>query len=385
MNDPRKRKIVIINQASNYLTIDICNAFSKKFKQVSLVTGSVHVQGDDLLEAIDVKKINKWVQHPASKKFLSYILACVKIYWLLLFRYRNHEVLFISIPPMAYLMMVVLPNRFSILIWDVYPDVLKITGMKESNPLYRFWGYLNRKIYKKAYRIFTIGNRMRELLEKYLNDRKVAIIPLWSVFETSKQIEKSDNPFVKEHNLDGKFIVQYSGNIGLTHYVEVMVELAEMLKDQEHILFQIIGRGPRMPLLKNLVQEKNLPNCHFLPYQTDEMFPYSLSAADLGVVILDDVISKGSVPSKSYNLMSYGIPSLYIASEDSELNAYAEKYNHAECFSHDELSEVAKFVLRLSKEKKLYKNYVLNSMKASKDFQKKNAEKLVDYYLSDKN
>ena len=114
--------------------------------------------------------------------------------------------------------------------------------------------------------------------------------------------------------MQNKFIVQYSGNIGVTHNVETLIEIAELLKDNTDILFQIIGRGPRKSKLENLVKEKNLPNCVFLPFQTDDMFPYSLSAADVGVVILDETTSKGSVPSKSYNLMSYGIPSLYIAS-----------------------------------------------------------------------
>ena len=175
--------------------------------------------------------------------------------------------------------------------------------------------------------------------------------------------------------------MQYSGNIGLSHNVEAMVHLAGKMTDHKNILFQIIGRGPRMPYLKKLVKKKNLPNCMFLPFQPDEMFPFSLSAADIGVVILDPVTSKGSVPSKSYNLMSYGIPSLYIASDDSELHDYSKRYRHAECFEEDELDEAAEFILELSRNDDLYETYKKNAVKASGNFRRDNADRLADLYI----
>lgn len=373
-------KIVVVNQAVNYLTIGLCNAFAKKYGQVNLITGSIHEQGESLNISIGVSKINKWVERPAWKKLLSYLWACLHIYWLLLTKYRKHDVFFVSLPPMAYLMSIVLPNRCSMLIWDVYPDVFKITGMKESHIIYRVWARLNRIVFKKAHRLYTIGNKMADQLSNYVNRDKIQITPIWSIFQTNESIEKGKNPFVIQQDLSGKFIVQYSGNIGLTHNIEVMVELAEMMKDHIDILFQIIGRGPRMPHLKSLVEEKELPNCQFLPFQSDEMFPYSLSAADVGVVILDEVTSKGSIPSKSYNLMSYGIPSLYVASEDSELHDYAVKYEHAKCLDHNELQEAVKFILEIKNNAELKKCYSQNAIKASKNFRRANADKIVQLY-----
>lgn len=377
----KERRIVVVNQAVNYLTIGLCNAFSEKFECVDLITGSIHVQGEELYDSIGITKINKWIERPPRKKLQSYLSACWKIYWLLLFKYRKHEVYFVSLPPMAYLLKLILPHRFSMLIWDVYPDILKITGMKDSHPVYRFWAKLNKIVFKKAFRLYTIGERMADLLAKYADREKILVTPIWSIFQKNEKIDKQNNPFIVQENLNGKFIVQYSGNIGLTHNVEVMVELAEMMKNYDNILFQIIGRGPRVPHLKSLVEEKGLPNCQFLPFQSDEMFPYSLSAADLGVVILDEVTSKGSVPSKSYNLMSYGIPTLYVASEDSQLHDYAVKYKHAQCVDHSNLQEAVKFILELKKNKELYTSYSLNSVEASKNYRRGNADKIVQYYL----
>lgn len=376
------RKVVVVNQASNYLTVDLCNAFAKKFKTVRLITGSIHIQGEDLRKEIDVCWVNHWIEKPARKKFISYLWACIRIYWLLLFKFRKYEVIFVSLPPMAYLLSIILPHRCSMLIWDVYPDIFKITGLEETHPLYHTWAYLNKIAFKKAFRLFTIGEHMAGLLKKYAPEEKILITPIWSIFQENEKIEKNDNPFITAHNLHGKFIVQYSGNIGLTHNVERIVDLAEKMQSHRDILFQIIGRGPREPHLKAMVQQRNLPNCRFLPFQSDEMFPFSLSVADIGVVILDEAASKGSVPSKSYNLMSYGIPALYIASKDSELHDYAEKWKHARCVESHDLDAAAAFILLLRDSKDAYRVFSTNALEASKNYRRSNADAIAGLYAN---
>ena len=253
--------------------------------------------------------------------------------------------------------------------------------MEEKHPVYRFWSFLNNKSFGKAFKLYTISDKMADLIKVYTN-REIIVQPIWSIFQENKKVEKEENIFIKEHGLENKFIVQYSGNIGVTHNVETLVDIAELLKDNDKILFQIIGRGPRKPVLEKLVKERNLPNCKFLPFQTDEMFPFSLSAADVGVVILDETTSKGSVPSKSYNLMSYGIPSLYIASKDSQLNLYANNYKLGKCFTKLELNEAAKFLEELSKDSIRYNNLRNNAVLAAKDFKRENADKFIEAYIS---
>ena len=125
----KDRKIVILNQASNYLTIGFANAFHEKFEDVTLITGSIRVQGEELSPTIKVRKINQWYERPARKKVFSYVRALFSMWWLLLIKYRKHEVFFVSVPPMGYLLNLILPHKFSMVIWDVYPDVFKIRGM----------------------------------------------------------------------------------------------------------------------------------------------------------------------------------------------------------------------------------------------------------------
>jgi hypothetical protein len=158
------------------------------------------------------------------------------------------------------------------------------------------------------------------------------------------------------------------------------VQLAELLQDNNDIIFQIIGRAARTGIAED-GRGETTAQLPVLPFQTDEMFPYSLSACDLGIVILDEVTSKGSVPSKSYNLMSYGIPAVYVAGNDSELNDYAAKYQHAACFPESALDKARDFIIAMSRDKARWEAMSQNALQTSLLFRRDNADKFVELYL----
>ncbi len=380
-NKIEDRKIVFVNQGANYLTIDIINAFEENFEKVSFITGNVREQDVTLIPNIQITRILKYNKKNLLTKIFTWFIATIQIYFLLLFKYRKHEIFFISIPPNAYLLSILLPNRCSMLIWDVYPDILRIYNFGKYNPLFFSWAYLNKIVFKRAYRIFTIGNRMAGMLSKYAPKEKINVIPLWSGLTKAKPIPKNQNHFAVKHNVVRKFVVQYSGNIGHTHNVEVLVELAERFRENEDIVFMIIGRGQRARTIERKIQEKNLKNCIMLPFQDDEMVPYSLGAADLGFVVLDDKVGQGSIPSKTYNLMAVGAPVMCIASKESELNDYIEAYDNGRCFSKDELDNMAYFIEELRSSPEELRRLKRNSISASKDFTRKNAYMFVNKYL----
>jgi len=375
------KSLVILNQAANYLTVGFANAFNQRFDSVALVSGSVHVQGEELDSDIEVRYINRWHERPAGRKAMSYLLALVRMWWLLMTRYRRHDVLFVSVPPMGYLLNLILPHRFSMVVWDIYPDTFQITGMRESHLVYRVWARLNRWSFRRAYRLFTISETMGEALSRYVDREKLIICPIWSVFRPADRISKKCNAFLNEQDLKDRFIVQYSGNIGLTHNVELLIDLAERLKTDQRILFQIIGRGPREPYIRRRVLESGLQNVQMLPFQSDRMFIHSLSAADLGVVILDERVSRGSVPSKAYNVMSLGIPSLYVAGADSQLALDADRFGHARCYQSKEMGAITAFVQLLASDRSLQRTMGQAAEQASGFFTRANADRFVDSYL----
>ena len=96
----------------------------------------------------------------------------------------------------------------------------------------------------------------------------------------------------------------YSGNIGYTHNVEIILELSLKLKDTKYIYFMIIGNGGKKSQLMDLANQYNLSNCTFLDWQPANKMKYSLCVADLSVVTLTEDTAFVSVPSKTYNILS---------------------------------------------------------------------------------
>ena len=374
------RKIVFVNQATGYLTIDILNQFVKEFDQVALITGSVRVQDDELDKRIEVSKICRYNRGSSFYKALSWLWGTVQIYLLLISKYRHYEKVFFTIPPTAYLLPLSGRKPISLVIYDLYPEALKINGISEDSWLYRWWGKKNNKLFKKAHKIYTLSDNMKAGVLNYCSEANVVVIPNWSAFSEYNPIEKSNNRLIKKEGHTGKFIVQYSGNIGATHNVETIVELAEEYKGREDIVFQIIGRGKRTEAIAKLIQEKGLGNCLLLPFRDDALLYESLCAADLAIVTLDDKTPDVSVPSKTYNLMAAGIPIIGIAANNSGISAIVKEYEIGGTFEKEDLSGMTSFINGILEDQGRIKALSEKSLQASKHFSNKNAEDYLKCY-----
>jgi hypothetical protein len=80
--------------------------------------------------------------------------------------------------------------------------------------------------------------------------------------------------------------------------------------------------------------------------------------------------------------MSFGIPSLYVASEDSQLHDYAQEYKNAKCVTHENLSEAVNFIIDLKENPDKWESYSRNALEASKKYKRDNADRIVELYLN---
>lgn len=369
-----KDKVVFINQSTGYLMIDIVNAFASQCKDTVLIAGSIKENERNLNPSTRVDKIVEYNRISIFKRLLTWVWGTIQIYFKLLFKYRGWYVVYVTNPPLSYLLSLCLKNPFSIIVYDIYPDALTNIGIKKTNFLYKKWIKWNNRLFAKADKIFTLSDGMKTQLSSYTKNDKIVSIPNWSASNDLKPIDKESNIFIQNNNLTDKFIVLYSGNIGNTHNVEYIIEVAKELENNNDIQFLIIGEGGKKKMLENKVVEYGLKNCKFLTWQSVDMMPYSLASADVAVVTLNDDTAALSVPSKTYNLLAVGAPLLCIASEKTELYKLVSEYNNGKCFDKNSIKEISKYILDLysnTDKKKLYSD---NSLEASKQFTYKNAE-----------
>lgn len=203
---------------------------------------------------------------------------------------------------------------------DIHPDVGIALGKISDN----FWvRRLRRSLfetYRRCDRMIVLSRDMQRLLERGgIPKDRIDIIPNWADTKSVQPIP-DPNPFREQHGLQGRFLVMYSGNLGLTQRLEEFVSAAELLSAHPEILFVFIGKGALEQQLKASVQAKGLQNIRFFDYQPRETLAASLSAADLHLIPLTASLAQCLMPSKLYGILAAGRPCLTNAPEGSELH-----------------------------------------------------------------
>lgn len=140
-------KIILVNQSSSYLTIDIANVYTEHFDEVVLLTGNIGEDEKYLLDKVIINKLTKYNKSSTLKRVYTWIISFIQILFKLLFKYRKYEVVYVTNPPISYLASLFVNNPFSIIVFDTYPDALRNIGIKEGHWLYKIWSKWNRKVY----------------------------------------------------------------------------------------------------------------------------------------------------------------------------------------------------------------------------------------------
>ena len=372
------KAVVFINQSSGYLMIDIVNTFSEKNYPCALIMGSLVERNRPLNSRIKVHKIIEYDRKTSTKRILTWAWGTLQILWIVMLKYRKAHLFIVSNPPFAPLLPLLIRNRFSLMIYDVYPDVLiKMGFLGDNSFLAKSWRRINKKIYTRADNIFTLTESMSILIRQYSGDKEIKVVPLWVDNSFFKSVPKDTNPFINEHNLSEHFVVMYSGNLGTTHKVDILIELAQRVGNPK-VIFLIIGEGDQKRSLEEKIRKLNLRNCLLLPLQPVNRIPYSFSAADIAIVSLSINASALSLPSKIFSFMSAGLPLLCIAGEDSELKSLVDKYNNGGCFTPDKLDDITAFIEEMVGNGDLLETYKTSSLNASQDFTPENANVIVN-------
>lgn len=362
------KKILIVNQNSGYLTIDVANAFLDNYEEVVLMYGRIRITDRELSPKIKIQKTIAYNRTSALKRVWTWGICTVHLFILLLFKYRGYSILYYSNPPMSYFNSLFFKNPFSVVVFDIYPDALRLIGINESSFIYNIWNWVNKKVFAKATQIITLSEGMKKQLTKYVDERRIKVVSVWSASEKFKPIPKDINPFLEKYSWQEKFIVLYSGNMGLGHKLDVLVEAAKQLEGNNEILFLFVGEGAKKPSIADMVRKNESNNIKFLTWQDAEILPYSLAAADIAVVALEPEATHASVPSKTFNYMAVGSPILAIGSSGSEMEQLIKAYNIGFYTNGNDVLEIKSFLLKMIHDKESIKRLSVNSLNTSKRF-----------------
>lgn len=230
---------------------------------------------------------------------------------------------------------------------DIYPDIAVALGALRdgawsTNWLSRCYG----RWLKRCDRVFALGELAAEnLRSKGVPSDRILLTRPWADGERLGPIPPAENAFRREMALAPEDIaVMYSGNMGRGHGFDTILRGIEQLAGQTSLRFFFVGAGAQRESLERHVNDKNLSQVRFLPFQPIARLREVLSAADIHLVSQDPRTLGLIVPSKFAGALASARPVLFVGDPRAEI---AQCISKTECGFNVQEGDAPQFAERL--------------------------------------
>lgn len=337
------------NVASTYLFKNLMEKISKNDFLVSLIVPSP-TRGVKFKKTYDKKSLkheklydDKLIIHRfpmfnegknSLQRAFRYLL-CHIIHFYKGMQAKNVDVLFIASTPPTQGAMGALVKKVKKIpmvynLQDIFPDSLVATGLtRKGSLLWRMGRVIENFTYRNADKIIVISEGFKKnIMAKGVPESKIEVIYNWVDENEVIHVERNQNILFERYGLDkNQFYVTYNGNIGLTQNMDLLLEVAELFRENPAIHFVIMGEGAYKKEVEQKIASQKLENITLLPFQPYEEISHVFSLGDVGLVISKENVGQNSVPSKTWSIMSAARPVLASFDENSELHEIIEKNN----------------------------------------------------------
>ena len=237
-------------------------------------------------------------------------------------------------------------------IQDFNPEQVMAVGYTKSKLITDAMMCFDKFSCKQSDLVITVGRDLVETVEKRFKGRKVPKTVMINNWIDEKEIypltENNERviAFKKKYGLDNKFVIMYSGNIGLYYDLENLIKVVKRFKpgiktpDNREVVFAFVGAGSVLDELESYVKKHHMSNVAFIPYQDKADLIYSLNAGDVHWCVNAKGIKGVSCPSKYYGLAGVGKPVIGVLEAGSEIRCLIEDTQGGLCCEPGEYDKV---------------------------------------------
>jgi colanic acid biosynthesis glycosyl transferase WcaI len=307
------------------------------------------------------------------QRTFSYLFYLIHAAWKLFFLKEKDKIIGVTNPPFLSILLMIVSAitscKYYFVIHDVYPEGLVAVGkLKEESLVTKIWRQLNRYSYHSAIKLIVLGRDMKDLLiQNYgINPEQIEYIPNWSITPATVSKSFEHNDLASELDIQNKFVIQYSGNMGLWHDIETFIRVAAQLQTNPGIQFLFIGNGIRKQKAYQLAQELELTNIIWMDFVPKEQLSTSLTCAHVALISLNTGLEGIAVPCKLYGILASGRAILAQVPEKSEI---AYTITEEECgfvIPPGDVEGLVSRIQQLERDRELTNTMGLRSFKAYK-------------------
>ena len=190
---------------------------------------------------------------------------------------------------------------------DLWPASLAAGGVGEGSPIYKYFGRVSKKLYRKADRILITSTMFRQYLKDnfQIADDVIGYLPQYAAAQFDQMPAAPEKDTVD---------LMFAGNVGAAQSLHTVLEAAALLKDKTNLRWHIVGDGSELDNLKATAAEKSLTNVIFHGRKPPEEMPAYYAMADAMLVTLTrDPFIGMTLPAKVQSYMAAGKPILAAA------------------------------------------------------------------------
>jgi glycosyltransferase involved in cell wall biosynthesis len=199
--------------------------------------------------------------------------------------------------------------KFIFNISDLWPESAVKLGVLHNKLFIKMSVWLEEFCYRKAAAVTCqTEGIVDDIVNRGFDKNKVHLITNGVDTELFKK-ENRDESFRREIGIENKFALCYAGIHGLAQGLQVIINAADIVRDEENIQFVFVGDGPEKQDLIKMVKEKDLKNVTFLPLQPKTNMPKIVASMDAAIIPLKKLdIFKGALPSKMFETLASEVP-----------------------------------------------------------------------------
>jgi len=345
----------------------LCHEFTRQGHQVTVVTSMPHYDNNRVMPAYrrrlwvrerqgDIAITRVYLYVPTKKtnvlgRLLNYVSFNINSVLAGLLAGKQ-DILLVPSPPLTNGVAGWILSRFHRIpfiynVQDIYPAVAVRLGLLKNARLIRIFERMERFVYRKAGAVSVISDSFRRnLRQKGVPEEKLPVISNFLDSGFVKPMPQC-NPFSKEHDLDGRFVLLFAGNVGLSQGLDAVIDAAERLRHIPDIRFLIVGNGASKPGLVEKAEHLCLNNVLFLPFQDYERVPEMYATAGACLIPLRKGLTEDSVPCKLFTIMGAARPVIASVDRESDTHRVITEAQCGLCTPPEDAQELAEAILSL--------------------------------------
>ena len=235
--------------------------------------------------------------------------------------------------------------RTYLILRDIFPEWAVDIGLLRKGPVYLVFKAVAAFQYAMAEVIGVQTPSNLAYLSKWESPtRRLEVLHNWLAVTPNVGC----SIVVDKTALAGRKIFVYIGNMGVAQGMDILIDLADNLRDRQDIGFLFVGRGTELPRLVSETASRGLNNVLFFGEIDPSEIPGLLAQCHVGLVALHPDHKTHNIPGKFVSYAQFGLPVLARVNAGTDMAHLIETHGLGKVHVGDSVEELKRLAVELA-------------------------------------